>query len=67
MGSLSVMAVLHLSLQAGMAVRHAARHYTLEGRLDKVKRSRSLQAELASKRGTQCIRKMNLGNENFKL
>ncbi len=50
-----------------MAVRHAARHYTLEGRLDKVKRSRSLQAELASKREKQCIRKMNLGNENFKL
>jgi len=52
---------------AGMAIGHAARHYTLAGRLHKVKRSRSLQAELAESRGKRCIRKMNRENENFKL
>jgi len=50
-----------------MAIGHAARHYTLAGRLHKVKRSRSLQAELAESRGKRCIRKMNRENENFKL
>jgi hypothetical protein len=54
-------------LWVGMAVGHAARHYTLAGWEHKGNRSRSLQAELAEDRRARCIRKTNHGNENFRL
>jgi hypothetical protein len=52
-----------------MAIPHAARHYTLADKLDKVvnkrNHSRSLQAKSAAKR-VRRIRKTNPGHENFK-
>jgi hypothetical protein len=48
MGGRSVMAVRKsIPCWVRMAIRHAARHYTLWGKLHKGNRSRSLQAELA--------------------
>jgi hypothetical protein len=54
-----------------MAIRHAARHYTLARKLDKVSYTRGTVPEVYGpsrpERGKGRIRKTNSGNENFKL
>ena len=52
---------------ATAAIGKAARHYTLEGKLHKGNRCRSLPAELSWDRGERRIRKTNRGHANFKL
>ena len=51
----------------GMAIRHAARHYTLEGKLHKANGSESFGGRLPWDRGGRRIRKTNTENKNFKL
>ncbi len=50
----------------GMAIRHAAPHYTLEGKLHKANRSKSLQAESFGSRGCEAsekrMRKIKISN-----